>query len=131
VYVEFLTKDDYFPLGGVSTDDQHQALGAVNAGWISNHVDLRRRLSEQVQGVLPRVRHQGALPQYCGCLNWQTTGSINGISPVLCRYEQMLLPIADRVGEVLYKKRDPLFLHKHYNSAYPVLSLLEDTLTRK
>jgi len=67
----------------------------------------------------------------CGCLNWQTTGTINGISPVLCRYEQMLIPIADRVGERLYKKRDPLFLHKHYNAAYPVLSLLEDTLAKK
>ena len=67
----------------------------------------------------------------CGCLNWQTTGNINGISPVLCRYEQMLIPIADRVGKVLYRKRDPLFLHKHYNSAYPVLSLLEDTLLKQ
>ena len=52
MYVEFLTKDDY-PLGGVSTDDQHQALGAERR-LISNHVDLGRRLSEQVQGVLPR-----------------------------------------------------------------------------
>ncbi|MBN1514538.1 MAG: radical SAM protein [Phycisphaerae bacterium] len=67
----------------------------------------------------------------CGCLNWQTTGSINSISPVLCRYEQMLVPIVDRVGKVLYRKRDPLFLHKHYNAAYPVLSLLEDTMTRR
>ncbi|MGD8452547.1 MAG: radical SAM protein [Phycisphaerae bacterium] len=67
----------------------------------------------------------------CGCLNWQTTGTVNGISPVLCRHEQMLIPIADRVGEKLYKKRDPLFLHKHYNSAYPVLSLLEDVLVKK
>ncbi len=67
----------------------------------------------------------------CGCLNWQTTGTINGVSPVLCRYEQMLIPIVDRVGKVLYRKRDPLFLHKHYNSAYPVLSLLEDTLVKK
>lgn len=66
----------------------------------------------------------------CGCLNWQTTGSINRVSPVLCRYEQMLLPIADRVATLLYRKRDPLFLHKHYNVAYPVLSLLEDTLVR-
>ncbi len=64
----------------------------------------------------------------CGCLNWQTTGSINGISPVLCRHEQLLVPIADRIGRVLYKKRNPLFIHKHYNAAYPVLSLLEDTL---
>ena len=62
----------------------------------------------------------------CGCLNWQTTGAINGVSPVLCRHEQMLLPIADRVGRRLYKERNPLFLHKHYNAAYPVLSLLED-----
>jgi len=67
----------------------------------------------------------------CGCLNWQTTGTLNGISPVLCRYEQMLIPIADRVGERLYRQRDPLFLHKHYNAAYPVLSLLEDALDEK
>jgi uncharacterized protein len=55
----------------------------------------------------------------CGCLNWQTTGSLNAISPVLCRYEQMLVPLADEIGRVLYRKRDPLFLHKHYNAAYP------------
>lgn len=62
----------------------------------------------------------------CGCLNWQTTGTVNAVSPVLCRFEQMLMPIADRVGRRLYRERDPLFLHKHYNAAYPVLSLLED-----
>lgn len=67
----------------------------------------------------------------CGCLNWQTTGTINGISPVLCRYEQMIIPLADRIGERLYKRRDPVFLHKHYNAAYPVLSLIEDALERK
>lgn len=64
----------------------------------------------------------------CGCLNWQTTGSINQISPILCRYEQMLVPLADRIGRALYGERNALFLHKHYNAAYPVLSLLEDSL---
>ena len=62
----------------------------------------------------------------CGCLNWQTTGSVARVSPVLCRHEQMLMPIADRVGETLYRERNPLFLNKHYNPAYPVLSFLED-----
>jgi uncharacterized protein len=66
----------------------------------------------------------------CGCLNWQTTGSINTISSVLCKNEQVLMPIADRVGNYLFKKRNPLFLHKHYNAAYPVLSLLEDNLSK-
>jgi len=67
----------------------------------------------------------------CGCLNWQTTLSINQVSPVLCRYEQMLIPIADRVGRILYRRRDPVFLHKHYNAAYPILALLDDALRDK
>lgn len=66
----------------------------------------------------------------CGCLNWQTTGGINTVSPVLCRYERMLVPIADQIGEKLYKERNPHFLHKHYNAAYPVLSLIEDHVER-
>ena len=52
------------------------------------------------------------------------------VSPVLCRYERMLMPIADRIGRVLYAKRSPLFIHKHYNAAYPVLSLVDDITTR-
>jgi len=67
----------------------------------------------------------------CGCLNWQTTGTLTGISPVLCHYEQMLVPLADEIGRILYRKRNPLFLHKHYNVAYPVLSVLEDSLEGK
>jgi uncharacterized protein len=62
----------------------------------------------------------------CGCLNWQTTGSVARVSPVLCRYEQMLIPIADRIGETLYREQNALFLNKHYNPAYPLLSLIED-----
>lgn len=67
----------------------------------------------------------------CGCLNWQTTGTLTEVSPVLCRHEQMLVPIADEIGRKLYNKRNPLFLHKHYNAAYPVLSVLEDAMKRR
>jgi uncharacterized protein len=62
----------------------------------------------------------------CGCLNWQATGSINTVSPVLCMNERILMPIVDGLGESLFKRRNPEFLHKHYNSAYPFLSLIED-----
>jgi hypothetical protein len=37
----------------------------------------------------------------------------------------MLIPIADRIGKRLVRSRNSLFLHKHYNPAYPVLSHLE------
>lgn len=62
----------------------------------------------------------------CSCLNWQTTGSINRVSPVLCESEKILIPIADQLGEILYKKRAPLFIQKHYNAAYPLISYMED-----
>jgi uncharacterized protein len=116
-----------FPRAG---RDSEWCLGHVETGIDE---DARRRIHDQSE--TDKAACQGCAlnnrcHNTCGCLNWQTTGTINGISPVLCRYEQMLTPIADRVGEKLYKKRDPLFLHKHYNAAYPVLSLLEDALKK-
>lgn len=65
----------------------------------------------------------------CACLNWQTTGSIDQISPVLCAHERMITPIADALAQKLYDQRDPLFVQKHYNDYYPLLSLLEDQLS--
>jgi uncharacterized protein len=65
----------------------------------------------------------------CACLNWQTTGAIETPCPVLCRYEKMLIPIADKVAETLYSLRSCEFISKHYNDAYPLLSLLEDQLS--
>jgi hypothetical protein len=39
----------------------------------------------------------------------------------------MLVPIADGIGRKLYNRKNPLFLHKHHNAAYPILSALEDS----
>ncbi len=62
----------------------------------------------------------------CGCLNIQTTGSLERLPAVLCEYERMLFPIADRLAERLFKARNPMFIQRHYNPAFPVLSFLED-----
>ena len=48
------------------------------------------------------------------------------IPPVSCAHEQMLTPIADYVAETLYREKNALFIHKHYNEMYPVVSLVED-----
>ena len=96
--------------------------------------DRRSRVHRESQGSkIPctRCAISSRCNNSCGCLNWQTTGTVNAVSPVLCRNEQMLLRVADEVGTRLYKERSPLFLHKHYNKGFPVLSLLEDTLARR
>lgn len=63
---------------------------------------------------------------YCGCLNRQSTGSIEKVSPVQCASERMLLPVADALAERLYKKRNAMFIQKQYNDMYPLLSLIDD-----
>ncbi len=63
---------------------------------------------------------------HCGCLNKQVTGSIDHVPAILCEHERMLLPIADRLAETLYKERNGMFIQKHYNDIYPIISMLED-----
>ena len=68
--------------------------------------------------------------RYCACLNKQATGSIDAVSEVLCAHERIILPIADRVAAKLYKQRSPMFIQKHYNDLYPLISLAEDRAGR-
>ena len=70
--------------------------------------------------IEPRCNH------VCACLQFQTTGKIDGVSPVLCAHERIVVPIADRLAERLFRDRDPMFIQKHYNAAFPLLSLIED-----
>jgi uncharacterized protein len=104
-------------------------------GSVSEGIDesKRLRLRDQSQGEKEpcrecAIRHR--CHNTCGCLNWQTTGSVTRVSPVLCRHEQILIPIADRIGATLFQERNSLFLNKHYNQAYPMLSFLEDNLSQ-
>lgn len=62
----------------------------------------------------------------CSCLNWQTTGILYQPSGVLCETEKIIIPIVDRLGEDLFKRRAASFIQKHYNTAYSVFSLMED-----
>lgn len=101
-------------------------IGSLDEGIDETRREMIRALSEREKSSCEGCAVQKRCNNSCGCLNWQTTGSVETVSPVLCRYEQMLMPIADKAAERLYKERDPLFLHKHYNAAYPALSLLED-----
>ena len=62
---------------------------------------------------------------WCACINYQSTGSIEKASPVVCQHEQILMPIVDKVANRLWKKRSQMFVHKHYNPIYPIVSHME------
>jgi len=59
-------------------------------------------------------------------MNFQNGEYVADVSPVQCAHERLITPIADSVAQTLYKERNALFLHKHYNEMYPVMSLVED-----
>ena len=64
----------------------------------------------------------------CGCMNIQTTGTLDEIPALLCEYERIILPLADHLADTLYKERNPLFLQRHYNPMFPVMSFLADMM---
>ena len=39
----------------------------------------------------------------CGCANRMNTGNENEVSPLQCSYERMIIGIADKMGEEMYK----------------------------
>ena len=66
----------------------------------------------------------------CGCMNNLDTGSVNQVSPFQCRHEKMLISIVDKMAEKLYRSKNRRFIAKHYDPAYPLISLIEDGLRR-
>jgi len=122
------------PDGGIYPCVQFVGDPAYCIGDVRNGIDeaLRQKIFEESNreektcigcAIRNRCNH------FCGCLNRQSTGDINRVSPVLCAHERMLMPIADRLGERLFKNRSALFVQKHYNDYFPLLSLAEDSAT--
>jgi len=90
---------------------------------------LRRALyekSESTSGVCEGCALKARCNHHCGCLNKQATGSISGVSPVLCAHERLSLAAADRAAEALFAQGSRMFLQKQYNDMYPLISLIED-----
>lgn len=101
-------------------------VGDVQAGVDEERLAAIAQRVESERTPCRECAIAGRCNHTCGCLNWQATGRLDAVSPVLCAHERLLMPIVDRLGERLYRRRSPLFVQKHYNALYPLLSLIED-----
>ena len=106
--------------------NEHFAIGHVDTG-LDNHkrLSLFETNSQEKEECTSCCIRSRCL-HTCGCLNHQVTGRIDRVAPSLCAHERILLPIADRLAEKLYKERSAMFIQKQYNGMYPFLSLIED-----
>lgn len=108
--------------------DDSFAIGHVNTGIDEKKRNRIYEMNEEEKEKCGKCAIRERCNHHCGCLNRQATGSIGKVSPVLCAHERILLPIADQLAERLFKKRSAMFVQKHYNDMYPLVSLLEDKL---
>ncbi len=56
----------------------------------------------------PRCMH------WCGCANFETSGDVAQVSPVICWFERCFIAEADRVANIMYAEQDPTFLRRFY-----------------
>jgi uncharacterized protein len=56
---------------------------------------------------------------WCCCINYAMTGSINRTDGILCFHERLAVETADEVGAKLYSESNPLFLSRFYYEAAP------------
>lgn len=107
--------------------DKQYSIGDVNTGIDENKRLELYNINEQEKESCLQCAIRERCNHYCGCLNKQTTGRIDRVSPVLCAHERTLMPIADKLANKLFKKRSGMFIQKHYNDMFPLISLVEDS----
>ncbi|MEL7567446.1 MAG: radical SAM protein [Dehalobacterium sp.] len=107
--------------------EKDSAIGHVDTGINEERREALFRLNGAEKEDCSHCAIKNRCNHHCGCLNKQATGSIEKVSPVLCAHERILVPIADKLAAKLYKKRNPMFIQKHYNDMYPLLSWIEDS----
>jgi len=51
---------------------------------------------------------------WCGCVNYASTGFINRVPGIVCHHERLSITTADRVASSLFAEKNPAFLHTFY-----------------
>ena len=111
----------------VGDDTDHEwAIGDVFSGFDEERRQKVVRLNLSDREHCQECAFDGRCHNFCGCINWRTTGDITRIPSTLCESQQRIIPIADRVGQRLIDEENLPFLKRHYCRDYPLLSAFED-----
>jgi uncharacterized protein len=85
--------------------------------WKGIDLAARARLIEEKNKVMDDCRDcdvEHRCMHWCGCVNYAMTGSVGGVSGLLCWFEQTLIDVADRAAETLYAEKNPRFIERFY-----------------
>ena len=119
------------PNGKIYSASRYLGNPAFEIGDVFAGIDLDKQKMISEKGATPLEPCQKcAINQRCNYaydnLDFQNGEYVPDVSPIQCAHEQTITPIADYAAETLYKENNALFIHKHYNELYSVMSLVED-----
>lgn len=100
--------------------DEKYIIGNCEGGI---NFSARKRLIKQA-GVENEICKECSINKRCkhtcACKNYLTTKDINGLSPIVCELERIIIEISDKIAEDLYKQNSKLFIQKYYNKNYDI-----------
>jgi len=119
------------PDGKIYTMSKHLNNPIFAIGDVFSGIDKKKQKMIYERGAMPALPcHKCAIKSRCNYaydnLNSDGANIVDDITPVQCAHERLITPIADNIAKTLYKEQNALFIQKHYNELYPVMSLIED-----
>jgi len=97
-------------------DNEEMLLGNVFDGFdTQKRMDIIAQRGSNVNLDCLECSYRNRCMNWCHCINYATTGAINVTDGVVCFHERIAIRVADRVGEILYAEKNPLFLHHFYD----------------
>jgi uncharacterized protein len=99
----------------IGEDDRDDVV--IGDVWKGVDLVARGRLigeKTQVMDDCAECEIQGRCMHWCGCVNYAMTGSVGGVSGLLCWFEQTVIDAADRVANILYAEKNPGFIKRFY-----------------
>jgi len=108
-----------YPCERIVGDDTNEAL---RIGTVFDGFDAVRRAEVTARRGNTVAECQDCPVQarcmnWCGCINYATTGASDRVAGIVCFHERMSIEAADRVAAALYAERNPVFLAKFYGAA--------------
>jgi len=119
------------PDGKIYSSSKHLNNPVFEIGDVFSGIDEAKHRAIFERGIVPAEPCQKCAIKLRCNYAYDNLGNdgleiVDDVSPVQCTHERLLMPIADYVAQTLYKEQNALFIHKHYNDLYPVMSLVED-----
>jgi len=120
------------PDGKIYPMTKHIGNPAFLIGDVFTGIDAKKHKSIYERGAIPaKPCRKCAIKSRCNYA-YDNLGSnglaiVDDVSPIQCAHERLITPIADYVAQTLFKEENAMFVQKHYNNLYPVMSLLEDS----